>query len=328
MNYFATYPLVSAVLTSLLIAYPLAAEESELLTKTYQISPSHFQVEASNSGDPFAPQSAPNRQNVRQTIQTLLEEHGVEFPPGASARYNSNTSETTVKNTAENLKKVEDIIDAIQEKRATRQLHIFLEYIEVESALYHDWMYQNRLTGDGTPLRKQAQNWLNSEKATVIDIMTVTARSGQRARAESVKEIIYPTEPGTPKAPSKITLEGEGTRAPVAASTPSAYDLRKVGATLEVDPVLGIDNVTLDLNLSPEINVQNGFTHWPPATPEPNATFSIPRFHSMRMVNQITLQTGRYGFLGTVRPLTSATPNRVKPLILVFVRADVATISN
>ncbi len=207
-----------------------------------------------------------------------------------------------------------------------RQIYIIVEFIEVEGSLYHDWMFENRITGDGSRLRKAAQEWLKSKEASLIETSIVTARSGQRAKTESVRQRIYPTEPGVPEVPNEIDLEGSRTEAPTAPHVPSAFETRNVGTTLEVDPVLGIDDFTIDLNLAPEIVRENGMLDWPPDNEMPFFTVSLPRFYTMKTTTQVTVQHGRSALLGTCRPLEAAERKRKKPIVLIFARADVGII--
>ena len=54
-----------------------------------------------------------------------------------------------------------------------------------------------------------------------------------------------------------------GTRAfPVTPTTPTAFETRNTGVTLEVEPVVGPDGVTIDLNLVPQVVEFEGFINY------------------------------------------------------------------
>ena len=46
---------------------------------------------------------------------------------------------------------------------------------------------------------------------------------------------------------------------PVTPTTPTAFETRNTGVTLEVEPVVGPDGITIDLNLVPQVVEFEGF---------------------------------------------------------------------
>jgi general secretion pathway protein D len=48
----------------------------------------------------------------------------------------------------------------------------------------------------------------------------------------------------------------------VTPSTPTAFETRNLGVTLEVEPIIGPDGYTIDLNLSPEVVEFDGFINY------------------------------------------------------------------
>ena len=119
---------------------------------------------------------------------------------------------------------------------------------------------------------------LNQKKG--IDLLSaprVTTKSGQRAVIEIVREFRYPTQFTEPKVPD-IQGRGSSTAASttialpvVGPSTPSNFETRNTGVTLEVEPVVGPDGVTIDLNLVPQVVEFEGFINYgsPIATVNP-----------------------------------------------------------
>lgn len=108
-------------------------------------------------------------------------------------------------------------------------------------------------------------------KATLVNAQSVTTRSGQRATSEGTKEFIYPTEferastKNTNKAPANSPKIEAGEKEIVTqqdssgTSSPTAFEMRPVGGRFELDPVIGPDGKTLDLNMAPEYTI---FTGW------------------------------------------------------------------
>ena len=112
---------------------------------------------------------------------------------------------------------------------------------------------------------------LNQRKG--VDLMSapsVTTRSGQRATIEVIREFIYPTEFDPPQIPQTVgasaTIGGVGQSQasgfPVTPTTPTAFEMRPVGVRMEVDPVIGPDGYTIDLNLAPEVTEFEGFINY------------------------------------------------------------------
>ncbi len=113
---------------------------------------------------------------------------------------------------------------------------------------------------------------LNQKKA--VDLLSaprVTTKSGQRAMIEIVREFRYPTQFEPPQIPQSTGNSGSGGSgsnnttiniAPVTPTTPTAFETRNTGVTLEVEPVVGPDGLTIDLNLVPQVVEFEGFINY------------------------------------------------------------------
>ena len=113
---------------------------------------------------------------------------------------------------------------------------------------------------------------LNQQKG--VDLLSsprVTTKSGQKATVEIIQEFIYPTQFQPPQIPQTITASvtsgvtaGGGSTGgfPVTPTTPTAFEKRNTGVTLEVEPVIGPDNYTIDLNLQPQVVEFDGFINY------------------------------------------------------------------
>ena len=110
---------------------------------------------------------------------------------------------------------------------------------------------------------------LNQKKG--VDLLSaprVTTKSGQRAVIEIVREFRYPTQFQPPQIPQTVGATGGGLSAggasniPVTPTTPTAFETRNTGVTLEVEPVVGPDGVTIDLNLVPQVVEFEGFINY------------------------------------------------------------------
>jgi general secretion pathway protein D len=112
-----------------------------------------------------------------------------------------------------------------------------------------------------------------------VDLMTapsIVTRSGQRAKIEIIREFPYPTDFDPPQIPQTFGTGGAingggGTGAgtttvsgsfPVTPTTPTTFEVRNTGVSMEVDPVIGEDGYTIDLNLAPEVVEFEGFINY------------------------------------------------------------------
>ena len=115
---------------------------------------------------------------------------------------------------------------------------------------------------------------LNQKKG--VDLLSapkVTTKSGQRAVIEIVREFRYPTQFQPPQIPQNFRGGDSGSgfntgssvaaaSFPVTPTTPTAFETRNTGVTLEVEPVVGPDGITIDLNLVPQVVEFEGFINY------------------------------------------------------------------
>ena len=107
-----------------------------------------------------------------------------------------------------------------------------------------------------------------------VDLMSapkVTTKSGIKATIKVIREFPYPTEFTPPQVPPPASAQQNGgqgaagivvTSGLVTPSTPSAFEKRDLGVSLEVEPQVGADNYTIDLSLSPEVVEFDGFVNY------------------------------------------------------------------
>ncbi len=101
----------------------------------------------------------------------------------------------------------------------------------------------------------------------------VVTRSGQKASIEITRELIYPTEFDPPQVPTNVGANRivivNGVRVPiplpppvVTPTTPTAFDMRRTGVVLEVEPVISEDGRMVDLAITPEFTEFSGFVNY------------------------------------------------------------------
>ena len=117
---------------------------------------------------------------------------------------------------------------------------------------------------------------LNQKKG--VDLMSapkVTTKSGVKATIKIVREFPYPTEFTPAEVPEAQSGGVQGaaadggnglaittTSSSITPSTPTTFENRDIGVTLEVEPTVGPDNYTVDLDLSPAVVEFEGFVNY------------------------------------------------------------------
>ena len=117
---------------------------------------------------------------------------------------------------------------------------------------------------------------LQQKKGT--DLMTapsVMAKPGMTANIDIIREFIYATEYEPPELPNSVGgnanlgglggIGGGGGSSggfPVTPATPSAWDMKPVGVTLEIEPNITENDYVIDLRLQPQIVEFEGFINY------------------------------------------------------------------
>ena len=125
--------------------------------------------------------------------------------------------------------------------------------------------------------------------ADVMSAPSVTARSGQKAKIEVIREFIYPTEyepPEIPQSVGAITQQsqdafgggGGTTFVPITPATPTAFETRDTGVILEIEPTIGENDFMIDLRFLPEIVEFEGFINYGSPIMMPEQPGFISRF--------------------------------------------------
>jgi general secretion pathway protein D len=152
-------------------------------------------------------------------------------------------------------------------------------------------------------LRALAQNTGND----ILNKASVLTKSGQKAVIKQVREFIYPTEYDPPELPS-ATGSTSGTGFVVTPATPAAFETRELGHILEVEPTIGPDNFTVDLNLLTDLTEFTGFINYgspindmgfsdPPVVVSENRIL-MPVFDAIKETTQVTIYDGQTVAIG------------------------------
>ena len=98
-----------------------------------------------------------------------------------------------------------------------------------------------------------------------------------------------------------------------------------MGSTLEVDPVIGVNQKIIELNIAPEIVYEADkavFQEW--KTNAVTASTEQPVFYALKCTTAISLVAGQYHMAGVLTPhsLETKRPDSSRK-VLMFVKADI-----
>jgi len=210
-----------------------------------------------------------------------------------------------------------------------RQVRVQVEYIELSLEETSALMADSKASKSDIVLREHVTALIKAKKAKIIASQMLVARSGEKATSESIREFIYPTEYEPANLPEKVTFE-KGTESKTTLKdlatppTPTAFEARNLGATLEVEPTIGEGNRTIDLRLAPEIvyHVENTkWTTWKDKNGEAN--IMMPVMYTLRVTTAVAVANGKTSFLAALSPKDDKGVTDFSRKILVFVKCDI-----
>lgn len=214
-----------------------------------------------------------------------------------------------------------------------KNLRIQVEWFEIRHETLTDLLEEKsggdkpiRISSDAGALRSKVRTLAKKDEAKHIDTAILTCRSGQRAKVEGILERIYPTEydPATAVTKSK---DGDSSVTVNKALLPTAtaFETRNIGTSVEVDPVMGADEVTIDLNLAPEITYTVGNQSYGTYREgESKVDLVMPDFYTVKITTQISMLDGQHYFVGATSPQNTETGESDRDRkVMIFVKADI-----
>ncbi len=204
-----------------------------LFEAQFVVDPVVFSFSNSSVADPD-PFREPVVASADEPLNILesLERAGITFGVGTSAKYHSKSKTLVVVQTRDQIELIEAYLDSIcisEEKEILVRFEIYrlpllggIEALESASA-----------QGDDTPERWALLQAARERKATLLAAPAILCRSGQRAKVSEVQ--------------AERVKESDHSEDDVAAEENVAPDQNTL-IELEVDPVLGADEFTIDIN--------------------------------------------------------------------------------
>jgi len=234
-------------------------DENGMLTRTYLVPPSWVSLAPGNAGlgveapDPFGPPPKPSEvlnlarypsiyrfHPERITAKEVLEAYGVSFGPGAKARYDPATSTVRVTNSPNQMDLVEAVIGGVRHSGVEHSLSVNFSFFDLPEARA---LALERRAANQSEHDREYETVLEEVRqgtARIVTTARILARSGQRSRfADSEAIRVFRGYAGDEKNEDEGKLE----------EPQPAFAIENIGTEVEVDPVLGPDNLTIDMNI-------------------------------------------------------------------------------
>ena len=251
--------------------------------------------------DPFAPAG----EKKPKPPQEFFEAHGISFPPGTSADFDPDSKRLTVTQSAEEYSKIQTLIDNTY-YRPVYSVALRAEIYELPAPQALKVVNSAASFGIHNPERDALVSLVKRGDVQLVSAISTIGQSGTIATVKDTQQIqVFAgwEENGSPK-----------------------YDTQIFGTILKVDPVLGADYLTIDLNLELEHDTA------PPEMIEKVVTspktgqqlpVSIPAFHRQKITTQLSLTDGDYVLIGNWKPTGDDKYSEKNLVHLIFIHAHV-----
>lgn len=225
------------------------------------------------------------------------------------------------------------LTDKELEKLKPKMIRVQVEYIELPHEMMSELMSAEKVLPDHALRMHLRELSRKKEDVRVIETQLVVARPGQKATSESIEEYIYPTEYEPAILPNEINVVKSEGKAELSGRdfavgpTPTAFETRNLGSTLEIQPDLAEDEQIIDLKLAPELvyHVKNEtWAEWKGV--HGDSPIQMPIMYSMRLSAALTLRPGKYRLAGAISPKGPEGHPDYGRKVMIFVRADIVTV--
>jgi hypothetical protein len=298
---------------------------------------------AAAPADPFAPAGGAGepKLTVRMTALDILRARGIVFPEGSSASFIPATSELVVRNTRENLQKLEDFIESIRDQ-VPLNIALTFNIVQGDAAVMRQIEADTAAVADHTEVWRRVEAEMAQGHIRIVRSGWIETRSGQRATTSVGEERIHfagatvgrlggPTKSSTTSsdkknapAPQPAAPVDSSAQAAAPAFTPE-FEMELVGTKFEVDPVIGLDSKTVDLNFAIEHDTAPPTLHHEPVPAGADVNrIDAPGtdFHKAHITTAVTLTAGMTRLLGIWKPDAPAEGPNGDVLQAAFVKAD------
>jgi hypothetical protein len=281
---------------------------------------------AAAPADPFSASAPEPTFMVRMTAQDVLKAQGIPFPDGSSATFDKTTSTLTVVNLPANMAKVEEFIDSLS-LRLPAHIQFRLHVVEAASGVVRKLGRESLAVTDHRAAWEALQAEIAAGRGRVVESAAIETKSGQRCTVESGR--LYAWANANLKPQVLEAKEEKGALAVPIAELVATVEREPLGLHWEIDPVLGADGYTIDVNTSVRRHSQAPTERFDaPVARDGSLTVDAPAvdFHPLELTTAFTTQNGMWRMIGTWQPVGADGGLDPDVMQAIFVRATVVRV--
>jgi hypothetical protein len=217
---------------------------------------------------------------------------------------------------------------AMAGEHVPKNLRICVQFIEMPHTALTELM--SGKAQPGHVLHEKAMAMTKEGKAKVVESAMVIAPSGQRAKIDTIRELIYPTEyspmPSLPPTPPPNPTK------PLPSprffyTDPMNFETRDIGVSLDFEPTFFPDTSQIQIRFAVEILDLSHFHMFLKLDDEwGKNSIQMPVFDTWRTNTDLSLQPGKFDLATTITPKPTEPVPATLRKILVFVRCDVIAV--
>ncbi len=247
--------------------------------------------------DVFADQIKSSR---KRSVESILENYGIVFGKGASAKYDTVKSLLTVEQTEDQMELIEAYIDFGETRYVEKEAHIRVEIYELPSEQVLQLMASAQSEGEHSPERNAALNAVRQGNGKLIASPLVLCRNGLRSKLDS-------------------SVQFSSSLKPAVVDDNTDDDVVAGGTTLEVDVVLGPNEYVVDLNME-IIHYTGQANQLSGGNSDDDSRLLL---HRKTITTQFTLHDGNYILIGNWKPTGDPRFEKSDLTHVVFVTASI-----
>lgn len=267
---------------------------------------------------PALPAANANEEEIAKFMRRshfVVDQHlkimGVTLPPGSLALFDPKNKTLALRSTGLAHERMTALASEV-ERAMPKLVSINAQIVEAESSVVNEAVKQVKTQADHSAALAALDALVSQKKAIYVGDLHVETRSGTRVSLDRGEGRTYISE---------MTVD-ESRR------SSTASEERTAGTRLELEPTIGADGETMELNYSLEHHYRAPHEHWDKISAAGESVVETPNidFHKAQVTTGITLLGGMTKLIGIWKPEEVAEPERAGHLQAAFLKAHIVSL--